>query len=130
MDAVGILNTAKPMRTVRTGIALLSMPVRDELIHCCAIGNMVSGNAIHVIPRSRTFFLSLGAIGVLLVGISQRTMHPNVMRKKVTRPGSNASKPISMKKNEAPQIPAAPRRRPQSRSSNFECSASTVSATP
>jgi len=130
MDAVGILNTAKPIRTVRTGIALLSIPVSDELIHCCAIGNMVSGNAIHVTPRSRTFFLSSGAIGVLLVGISQRTMHPNVMRKKVTRPGSNASKPISMKKNDAPQIPAAPRRRPQSRSSNFECSAFTVSATP
>ena len=48
---------------------------------------------------------SSGSIGFLVPGISSRIAAPKPIRSQLIKPGSNASRPIAMNRNDAPQMP-------------------------
>ena len=101
---VCVPNASHAISTVISGIPLLSIPATDESIHCCAIGNMVSGNAIHVTPSSAILGIAARGTGWRAAGMKSNVRAPNPTRSKVTSPGSKDSSPIAMKRNEPPQI--------------------------
>ena len=82
----------------------MSSPVRPELIHCCASGKSVNGTATHRNESATSRARSSRATGMRAAGTSQSTPAPNSTRSQVIRPGSNASSPIAMNRNDDPQI--------------------------
>ena len=111
---VGIPNPIQATSTAAIGIALLSIPVIDESIHCCAIGNNESGSAIHVTPSNPTRLHARRGMGWRAAGSRERVANPKPTRSKVTRPGSKSSSAIAMNKNDAPQIDETMSRNDQS----------------
>ena len=96
------------------GTAPLIIPATEESIHCWAIGKSVSGMAIQMIPRAATRARSAGSMGRRARGTSASASIPSAIRASVITPGSNASRPMAMNRNEDPQMSAMPVRRPQS----------------
>jgi hypothetical protein len=111
---VAVLKKIPATMTVKIGMALFIIPVREELIHCWAMGNSVSGKAIHVMANKTIFGQSDRSTGFRWNGSNQSVTHPKATRNQVIIPGEKASNPISIKKNDAPQIPAAPQSNAQS----------------
>ena len=115
---------AAPTRTVATGIALLSIPVTDESIHCWANGNSVKGKAIQVMPRISSRPRSERSTGRRAAGKQARAASPNTGRSQVMRPGCSASRATSMNRNDEPQMVAAATRSNQSKAPKGRRSAS------
>ncbi len=107
-------NIDHPMSTVNNGIAALSIPVMDELIHCCAIGNMLSGNAIQKNPSAATLGQADRGSGTREPGTARRARKPKATRNHVTMPGSKDSSASAVKRKLDPQIAAGARSSSQS----------------
>ena len=92
----------------------LSSPVSAEVMCCSASGNSVKGMATHSTEITTSRGRSARSTGFLAPGTSHSTPAPNSTRSQVTRPGSNASSPIAMNRNEDPQMPPIAANSPQS----------------
>ena len=91
---------------VATGTAPLIIPTTDESIHCCAIGSRLSGIPIHSAPSSAMRGRSARSTAVRAAGRSISANAPSATRASVTTPGSSASSPIAISRNDEPQIAA------------------------
>ena len=89
-----------------SGTAPLSMPATDESIHCWASGNSSSGKPAQISPRTATRSRSSRPIGRRAAGISASVATPSPTRASAITPGRKASSPMSINRNEAPQIMA------------------------
>ena len=94
-----------PIAAAKMGSEPLSSPVSAEVMCCSASGNSVKGMATHSTEITTSRGRSARSTGFLAPGTSHSTPAPNSTRSQVTRPGSNASSPIAMKRNEDPQMP-------------------------
>ena len=98
-----------------SGSAPFSIPVTPEEIHCSAIGNIVIGNAIQVSPTRAMRGQSLRSTCTRrAAGKQLRAPNPKTTRNNVIRPGSSASRPSAIRRNDDPQIREAASRSPQS----------------
>ena len=102
----------------KIGVAPLRSPVTDELMYCSAIGNSVNGTATQITesrtsrPRSEASIVTFG------LGSTSSASAPDATRSNVISPGGKASRPMSMNRNDEPQIAATAMKRPQSRGVN------------
>ena len=96
-------NNAVDRSAAKIGIAPLSMPVSAEFTHCWATGKIVNGTATQTNDSTTTRSRSSGCSGRRAAGTSQ-SVAPPATRRKVIRPGRNASRAMSMSRNDAPQI--------------------------
>ena len=103
-----------PIAAAKMGSEPFSSPVSAELIRCSASGNSVKGIATHRTESATSRGRSARSTGLRAPGTSHSTAAPNSTRSHVTSPGSNASSPIAMNRNEAPQMPPIAANRPQS----------------
>ncbi len=88
---------------------------------CSAIGNSVNGTATHTTDSVTSRRRSAGAIGI--DGRGSRTIAsasaPSPTRINVMTPGGSASSPMSMNRNDDPQIPPTARNSDQSAGVNW-----------
>src|SRR5215211_670743 len=91
-----------------SGTAPLSIPATDESIHCWAIGNSSSGRPAQMIPSSATRGRSAWSTGRCAAGNSASVATPNARRARATTPGRRVSRPMSMNRNDDPQMRAMP----------------------
>ena len=100
-------------------MAPLSIPAAAELIHCWAMGKKIWGRAIHNTASATTRGQSDRSIEERRArGTTARVAAPNATRSCVTRPGVKWSRPIAMKRNDAPQMRTSDRNIAQSRGVN------------
>ena len=108
-------NNTEATMAVKMGTVPLSIPATDEATHCWAMGNMVRGIAIQIRLRNLTRGRSAMRIGTFRdAGSAHKNSVPNPTRIQVTNPGWKASRPMAMKRNEAPQIALTDRNSVQS----------------
>jgi len=100
----------------KTGMAPLIMPVTLEVVHCWAIGKSSNGTAIQMTPSKATRGQSSRSIGARERVKSASVPAPKATRAMVMTPGAKARSPISMNRNDEPQISAMAASRPQSAS--------------
>ena len=98
------------------GMAPLIMPATLESIHCWAIGKSVSGMAIQTVPSRAMRPQSSRSTGWRACRKSASVAVPRPMRARVTTPGANERRPISMNRKDEPQMTAMTARMPQSSS--------------
>ena len=89
-----------------SGTAPLSMPATDESTHCWATGNRISGRPDQMIPRKMTRSRSSRPIGRRAAGTRARAATPRATRATAITPGRSDSSPMSMNRNDDPQMRA------------------------
>ena len=104
--------------TPARGTAPLSMPATEESIHCWATGNRISGSPAQITPRKATRTRSSRPIGRRAAGTSDSAATPSATRATAITPGASASSPMSMNRNDEPQMRAMLASSPHSRTPN------------
>ena len=99
---------------MKSGVAPFNIPVTADDTCRSARGNIESGIATQVTPNSASRGQSLRSIVRRVAGRNASVQNPNVMRNVVISAGLNASRPIAMNRNDAPQMPPAVHNSPQS----------------
>ena len=102
------------MTVAKIGKAPLTMPASDESIHCWPIAISNSGAAIQKSPSSATRGRSARSTGRCDRGRSESVSAPIATRPNATTPGPKCSRPISMNRNDEPQIAATAASSPHS----------------
>ena len=92
------------MATAKIGSAPFTRPVKPEAIRSSANGKSVNGIATHSTEIATSRGKSSRGIRFRAAGTSQSTDAPKMMRSHVMSPGSNASRPIAISRNEDPQM--------------------------
>ena len=92
-----------------------SRPVSPEVIYCWASGKSVKGTATHSSESATSLARSARSSGVRVAGTNHRVAAPNDTRSQVMSPGSKASRPIAISRNDDPQIAPIEANSPQSR---------------
>ena len=102
------------MNAAKSGVAPFSIPVTADDTWRSASGNIESGIATQVAPEEREPRPVAAVDDRRVAGSKRERREAEEMRSDVMTPGANASRPIAMKKNDAPQMPPAVESSPQS----------------
>ena len=86
------------------GVAALIMPASEESIHCWAIANSTKGIAIQVTPSATICGQAERGTGPRAAGNAPSVSAPKAIRPNATSAGAKCSSPMSMKRNDAPQV--------------------------
>ena len=113
---VGSRRTAEAATSATNrGVAALIMPASEESIHCWAIANSTNGIAIQVTPSATICGQAERGTGPRAAGNAPSVSAPKAIRPNATSAGAKCSSPMSMKRNDAPQVSATPESISQSR---------------
>src|SRR5215216_2386424 len=107
--------TIAATRAVNSGAAALIIPASDESIHCWATEKNMNGNAIQSTPSSAMSGHSERGTARRASAMRTSVTAPKSTRRNATRPGSKLSTPMSMNRNDEPQLNATPPTSSQSR---------------
>ena len=98
------LKSSTAKMAVNIGTAPFSSPATAELMCCSAIGNSVNGMATQMTDSAAMRKRSSRSSRMRAPGSSASVAAPRLTRAEVMTPGSKLSRPMAMKRNDAPQM--------------------------